>query len=295
MKKWKEVSENLNPHDLKGLRIVSVNLANCCKELFTLLCHSKNCTQLLIGNVSDHTNTNSYLSQCLSKSLKHLHKLLEIDIRNTELGDGWEDVLSSISSPKLRVLSLVRPNLGGKRELLVSTISKLDQLLFLQINHSGLCKDELIPVLSVLPKYCPHLQGLMMAGHDLSQGGMKLVSIVEGLPDLRLLNINNCMLPAFVLSKIISKVSMAIEILTIDRNSVLAGSNEDLFTHLIKCKHLQYVGVSSHQLTPEDSARLTSILSDHEGHLLVDTSSNDQEWPNYIGQFDRIRDECLSA
>ena len=294
LRKWKEVAANLNPQDLRGLRIESVNLGECCKELFTLIRLSTNCTQLLLGNASDYTNTNSCLSQCLSESLKHLHKLSEIDIRDTELGDGWGDVLYSISSPDLRVLSLIRTKLRGHGEALMCAISRLHQLLFLQINNSGLCKDELIPVFSLLPKRFPHLQALLMAGHDISIGGSKLVNMIKGLPRLRLLNVDNCMLQKFMLSKIILKVPKAIEILILDRNNALTGSNEELFAKLMKCRHLQYLGVSSYQLTKEETDRLITLLSHHGGHLLMDVSSNDQGWKNCIGQLDRIRDECLS-
>ena len=139
---WRETASKVNPQEVKGIRMVKVNVGECCQELFDFISECINCKQLIILNVIDNTDknsdsshhhpvaikklirlltpnvkgntdNNSDLSHHLSVSIKNLTRLIRIDIRDTNLSRGWREVLSSITSPHIRVLTLWGDNLGS--------------------------------------------------------------------------------------------------------------------------------------------------------------------------------------
>ena len=133
-----------------------------------------NCTELIIVNVIDNTDKNSDLSHHLSVSIKNLTRLIKIDIRDTNLSRGWREVLSSITSPHIRVLCLYDDNLGGQGEVLEDLQTRLPQLRILGLVESGPGGEEMLGVLYQLPVSSPLLQGLVVPGHDLSKAEDRL-------------------------------------------------------------------------------------------------------------------------
>ena len=269
-------------------------MGECCQELFDFISECINCTQLLIYNVIDNTDKNSDLSHHLSVSIKNLTRLICIDIRDTNLSRGWREVLSSITSPHIRVLILDDDNLGGQGEVLEDLMTRLPQLRYLNLNDSGLGGEEMLGVLYKLPVSSPLLQGLMVAGHDLSKAGDRLVQALTGLPKIRLLNIETCKLQGTVISNILHQINTDIEVLLLDRNKPVPDTGPSVFDHIKQCQSLQYMKVSSSQFTKTALSQLDSSLSAHGGHLLVDATSKHKEWGNLIKQSTRIRNECLN-
>ena len=299
-------------------------MGECCQELFDYVSECINCTKLLIyeviddtdknsdlshhhpvaikklirlitPNVKGNTDNNSDLSHHLSVSIKNLTRLIKIDIRDTNLSRGWREVLSSITSPHILVLILDYDNLGGQGEVLEGLLTRLPQLRILQLANSDLGGEEMLGVLYQLPVSSPLLQGLLVAGHDLSKAGDRLVQALTGLPKIRLLNIENCKLQGTVISNILHQINTDIEVLCIDDNEAVPDTAlTSVFDHIKQCQSLQYLTVSSSQFTKTALSQLDSSLSAHGGHLLVDVTSKHKEWENLIKQLNRIRDECLN-
>ena len=269
-------------------------MGECCQELFDFISECINCTRLIIVNVIDNTDKNSDLSHHLSVSIKNLTRLICIYIRDTNLSRGWREVLSSITSPHIRVLILYDDNLRGQGEVLEDLLTRLPQLRFLGLNGSGLGGEEMLGVLYQLPVSSPLLQGLMVGSHDLSKDGDRLVQALTGLPKIRVLNIETCKLQGTVISNVLHQINTDIEVLCIDRNQPVPDTAPSVIDHIKQCQSLQYLTVSSSQFTEKALSQLDSSLSAHGGHLLVDATSKHKEWGNLIEQLDRICDECLN-
>ena len=294
-RRWRETVSKVNPQEVKAIRIEKVNVGECCQELFDFISKCVNCHELIIVNVIDNTDKNSDLSHHLSVSIKNLTRLIKIDIRDTNLSRWWREVLSSITSPHIQALTLSRDNLGGQGEVLEDLLTRLPQLRYLDLIDSGLGGEEMLGVLYQLPVSSHLLQGLFVAGHDLSKAGDRLVQALTGLPKIRVLNIDNCKLQGTVISNILHQINTDIEILCIDGNKAVPDTAlTSVFDHIKQCQSLQYLKVSSSQFTKTALSQLDSSLSAHGGHLLVDATTKHKEWENLIKQLTRIRDECLN-
>ena len=191
-RRWRDEEAKLKHQQVKHVYIKKVNVGEACKDLFTFISTCTHCDSLTIDNVIDGREKNSELSCRLCEVLDRLHNLIELDIRHTDLSEGGRQVLSSISHPHLRVLCLYDNRLNVEGEELKAALTRLPHLRFLNLNDSGLGGEELLCGLTQLPSSSPLLQGLLVGVHDLSSGGDQLVQVVEALPQLRVLNIQNC-------------------------------------------------------------------------------------------------------
>ena len=292
-RRWRDEEAKLKYQQVKGVGIKKVNVGEACKDLFTFISTCTHCDRLVIVNVIDGREKNSELSCRLCEVLDRLHNLISLDIRDTDLSEGGRQVLSSISHPHLRVLSLMDNRLNVQGEELKAALTRLPHLRILQMNDSGLGGEELLCGLTQLPSSSPLLQGLLVGGHDLSSGGDQLVQVVEALPQLRLLVINRCQLVSSALCSILEKVNTNIEILGIGGNGPVTDITPLILDHINECKSLTYMRVSSSQFSKSELSQLNSLLSAHGGGLLVDDSDDDL-WDSYNDHITRIADECLS-
>ena len=292
-RRWREEEAKLKHEEVKHVLIEKVNVGEACKDLFTFISTCTHCDILNIDNVIDGREKNSELSCRLCEVLDRLHNLIELDIRDTDLSEGGRQVLSSISHPHLRVLSLINNRLNVEGEELKAALTRLPHLRYLEMSDSGLGGEELLCGLTQLPSSSPLLQGLLVAGHDLSSGGDQLVQVVEALPQLRLLVISNCQLVSSALCSILEKVNTNIEILAIEGNGPVTDRNSFIFDHLKDCKSLTDFSVSSSQFSKSDLSQLNSLLSAHGGRLLVDDSDKDL-YDRFIKHMNRIKAQCLS-
>ena len=293
-RRWREEEAKLKHEQVKVVKIKKVNVGEACKDLFTFISTCTHCDRLCIYDVIDGREKNSELSCRLCEVLDRLHNLIQLDIRDTDLSEGGRQVLSSISHPELRVLTLYNNRLNVQGEELKAALTRLPHLRYLQMNRSGLRGEELLCGLTQLPSSSPLLQGLNVGSHDLSSGGDQLVQVVEALPQLRLLNIQNCQLVSSALCSILEKVNTNIEILAINDNGPVTDRKPLILNHINECKSLTYMRVSSSQWSPAELSQLNSQLSAHRGCLLVDVTSEHALWNSYIGHMTRISDQCLS-
>ena len=284
---------------MKQVRVVvikRVNVEEACKDLFTFISTCTHCRRLFIYDVIDGREKNRELSIRLCGVLDRLRHLLQIDIRRTDLSDGGRQVLCSISQTGLRVLCLIENRLYGQGEELKAALTRLPHLRFLNLNDSGLGGEELLCGLTQLPSTSPLLQGLLVAGHDLSSGGDQLVQVVEKLPKLRLLNIQDCQLASSVLCSILEKVNTNIEVLSIHGNGPVTDRKALILDHINECKSLTYMHVSCSQWSPAELSQLNSMLSgDVRGYLLVDATSEYVLLDSYRRHLSRIARECLQG
>ena len=292
-RRWRATARKVNPKKVNVICVEKVNVGECCQELFDFISKCINCTKLLIYNVIDDTDKNSDLSHHLSVSIKNLTRLIEIDICDTNLSRGWREVLSSIASPHIRAFILDRASLGGQGEVLEGLLTRLPHLRFLQLLNSGLADNEILNVMYQLPTSSPHLQGLLVAGHDLTKAGDNLVQVMAGLPKIRGLNMANCELKGTVIRNILHQINTDIEVLLLDRNQPVPDTAPSVIDHINQCQSLQYLTVSSSQFTKTALSQLDSSLSAHGGHLLVDATSKHEKWVYLINQIDTICEECL--
>ena len=293
-RRWRDEEAKLKHEQVKHVYMKKVNVGEACKDLFTFISTCTHCDSLTIDNVIDGREKNSELSCRLCEVLDRLHNLIDLDIRGTDLSEGGRQVLSSISHPHLRVLSLCDNRLNVQGEELKAALTRLPHLRYLQLYDSGLGGEELLCGLTQLPSSSPLLQGLMVGGHDLSSGGDQLVQVVEALPQLRLLIISNCQLVSSALCSILEKVNTNIEVLEINDNGPVTDRQPLILDHINECKSLTYMFVSSSQFSKSELSQLNSLLSAHGGCLLVDATSEHPQADSYIKHINRIRDECLS-
>ena len=293
-RRWRDEEAKLKHEEVKVVHIEKVNVGEACKDLFTFISTCTHCDRLFIDNVIDGREKNSELSCRLCEVLDRLHNLIELDIRDTDLSEGGRQVLSSISHPDLRVLSLYNNRLNVQGEELKAALTRLPHLRYLGLNDSGLGGEELLCGLTQLPSSSPLLQGLLVYNHDLSSGGDQLVQVVEALPQLRVLVIGNCQLTTSAVCSILEKVNIHIEVIEIHNNAPVTDRTPLILDHITECKSLTYMRVSSSQFSKSELSQLNSLLSEHGGSLLVDVTSKHAEWRSYKRCVNKIRDECLS-
>ena len=293
-RRWRDEEAKIKYQQVKYVYIKKVNVGEACKDLFTFISTCTHCDSLYIDNVIDGREKNSELSCRLCEVLDRLHNLIELYIRDTDLSEGGRQVLSSISHPHLRALTLGENRLNVHGEELKAALTRLPHLRYLNLNNSGLGGEELLCGLTQLPSSSPLLQGLLVGGHDLSSGGDQLVQVVEALPQLRLLVISECQLVSSALCSILEKVNTNIEVLDVSDNGPVTHRTPLILDHINECKSLTYMKVSSSQFSQSEPSQLNSLLSAHGGGLIVDLTTKHPLWDSYIGHISRISDQCLS-
>ena len=290
-KRWREEEANIKHEQVKHVQIYKVNVGEACKDLFTFISTCTHCNRLELDNVIDERE-NSELSSGLCEVLDTLHDLTELDIKQTDLSEGGSQVLSSISHPDLRVLTLRNNRLYVQGEEMKAALTRLPQLRLLNLINSYFGGEELLTGLTQLPTSSPHLQALNVGYHDLSSVGDQFVKVVEALPELRSLVINRCQLNSSALCSLLEKINTNIEILDISNNGPV--TDRKAFDHINECKSLTYMRVSSRQFSKLELSQLSSLLSAHGGGLLVDAGPGHLLWDSYIKHILGIRDQCLS-
>ena len=293
-RRWRDEEAKLKPEQVKLVLIQKVNVGEACKDLFTFISTCSHCDRLHIVIVTDGTEKNIELSCRLCEVLDRLHDLIQLYIRDTDLSEGGRQVLSSISHPRLRGLTLGGNKLNVQGEELKAALTRLPQLRYLELNDSGLGGEELLCGLKQLPSSSPLLQGLAVFNNDLSSCGDQLVQVVEALPQLRVLSIEKCQLVTPALSSILEKVNTNIEILDISDNAPVADRKSLIFDHMNECISLTYMSVSSSQFSESELSQLNSLLAAHGGRLLVNVNKGHALWYSYIKHIGRIADDCLS-
>ena len=291
-RRWR--GEEAKLKQVKKVEIYKVDVGEACKDLFTFISTCTHCNTLEVDNVIDGREKNSELSCRLCDVLDRLRNLTHIDIRDTDLSEGGGQVLSSISHPDLRVLILWDNKLYSQGEELKAALTKLPQLKFLNLNDSGLGGEELLCGLTQLPSSSPLLQGLAVAGHDLSSGGDQLVQVVEALRRLIFLNIRCCQIVSSVLCQVLEKINTDIEVLSIHSNEPVTDRQQPILDHINECKSLTYMHVSSSQWSPAELSQLNSLLLAHGGRLLVGVDPGYSLWNDYNEYVNGIADDCLS-
>ena len=293
-RRWKEEEANIKQKQVKEVTIYKVNVGEACKDLFTFISTCTHCTRIYIVNVIDGRENNRELSRRLCELLDRLDHLSLFHIRGTDLSEGGSQVLSSISHPELRVLVLWGNKLYSQGENLKAAITRLPKLRFLNLNDSGLAGEELLCLLKQLPSSCPLLQGLAVAGHDLSSGGDQLVQVVEALRSLIFLNIRCCQIVSSVLCQVLEKISTDIEVLSIHSNEPVTDRQQPILDHINECKSLTYMHVSSSQWSQLELSQLSSLMLAHGGGLLVGVDPGHSLWDDYNEYVNGIADDCLS-
>ena len=293
-RRWRDEEENIRHEQVKHVLIQKVNVGEACKDLFTFISTCTHCDRLVIYDVIDGREKNSELSCRLCEVLDRLHNLIDIDIRCTDLSEGGRQVLSSISHPHLRVLTLWGNRLNVEGEELKAALTRLPHLRYLNLNDSGLGGEELLCGLTQLPSSSPLLQGLLVGSHDLSSGGDQLIQVVEALPQLRVLVIGNCQLSSSAVCSILERVNVHIEVIEIHNNGPVTDRKPLIFDHINECKSLTYMHVSSSQFSKSELSQLNSLLSAHGGCLIVDPTPTHALWDSVNKHISRIRDQCLS-
>ena len=292
-KRWREEEANIKPEQVESVTIQKVNVGEACKDLFTFISTCTHCTELIMNHVIDGTEKNTELSCRLCEVLVRLHNLFRLSICSTDLSEGGRQLLSSISQPDLRLLTLWGNRLNVQGEELKAALSRLPQLRYLDLGDSGLGGEELLCGLTQLPFSSPLLQGLSVGGHDLSSGGDQLVQVVEKLPELRLLIIDRCQLESSAVCSILLKISTKIEILAYGGNGPVTDRIPLILDHINECKSLTYMLVSYNQCSPSELSHLNTLLSAHKGGLLVDAGPGHALRHNYIDHINRIVKECF--
>ena len=260
----KDIVDNVNPKEVKGVRIDCVELVDTAQRLFTFISQCNVCTKILLYQVKDNTQNNKDLSQALVLAFQGLQNLSEIEISDTKFGENWGSVLNSIHSSC--ILRFDQSDLTDQYWPLGRLLARCPSLVWLSLKHTGLADDELIFILSKLPSCCPSLKGLLVEGHNLSSGGKELAEVVRDLPDLKVLNIGKCHLKEDDLCVILANIYESIETLEIhDNDAFVKGVPESIN----KFKALKYLSVSSSQFSSLDLSQLHAALSEHDGRLIV--------------------------
>ena len=288
-----KTASKVNHQKVKAIYLENVNVGKCCEELFRFLSKFTNCTELVIKTLIGDKDKIMDLPDHLSRSIKNLKRLIHINIQDTNLSEGWKQVLSSIKSTHIRVLTLYNDDLDGQGEELKQLLFRLPHLKWLELGNTGLKESEMLKMLWEFGDRETSLQVLMVCYHDLSQCVSWMLKILQRLPKIRILNIEGCKLPGDVVREILEQINPDIEVLLFDRNQPVDLQDlSSVFKRLGECQSLQYLTVSKGQFTDAALSQLASSLSAHGGHVLVDDTRCDNEWENLIKLLDRIHEEC---
>ena len=291
-KRWKQQEGKIKKDLVKGLSIVLINFSDSCQDVFSFIADCPNCIRVVMDRVNDTSPDNKDLSGNLSQALESLLGVQCVDIRSTDLGVLWERVLKALNGDTLEVLALQHNNLSGQGEVLLNQLSKLSHLQFLNLFDSGMTPQELLLLLPSLPNSCPLLRGLNIGRHNLSEGGERLIKLVENLPYLKLFVVCRCHLLGEVLAQVVHVLHPGIEVLGLEENSKVSNASAVL-EQIKQFKSLKYMRISSGQFSNQTINDMKAAISEHDGYLLVDHIP-EEEWKQYIGYCRQIYEMCIS-
>ena len=151
--RWRAIQDTINPEEVQEVKMSFINLGQCHQDVFDFLSQCKNTTELYIYSIKDDTEDNRNIVKGLTKMMSRMNKLRCTDIT----GIKGADVLKALNAPDLRVLILWSTKLSGQSQSLLSCLSRLSRLSYLQMGNCGLNRKEMIRVISILPESCPNI------------------------------------------------------------------------------------------------------------------------------------------
>ena len=151
--RWRAFQYTINPEEVPEVYMSSINLGQCHQDMFDFLSQCTKTTKLNIGWIKDDTKDNRDIVKGLTNMMSRMNKLRYTDIK----GIKGADVLKSLKTPDLRVLILYHTELSGQSQSLLSCLSRLSRLSYLQMENCGLNREEMIRVISILPDSCPNI------------------------------------------------------------------------------------------------------------------------------------------
>ena len=244
--------------------------------------------------IEDSSN-HEYIVDGLSLSLRLLTKLRSFDLWATCIGLGGQSMFKSLSvNVNLRVLSLQDSNISGCGDSLVECVMKLPRLGYLNLNSTGLSRDETKRLLAVLPDCCPHIMGLLLGGLDFTGAGLD--QTLQKLPELKALTFRKAIVPVSEFINIIASTNENIELLGLLHLQMTQKKiDHKVFSTLVAPrKRLKYIHMSKEQLSFIGWLKVRSVLEKNGGHLLTDVGYGDKLWNDYFEHYSRIVDQCIN-
>ena len=269
-----------------GTRIEDVNLGSCHKEVFKCISTCKNTKSLFLYDIKDDSVDDSDIIQGITSVLPKLVNLKQLDIRGVYLDDRGKDVIDSIQSD-LRILFLCDTHLSGSGSSLVSCLSHLPLLSYLNLFDSGLSKVELNQILQVIPTSCPSLLGLQIAGTSFNSVESKPLFLLKHLRSLAFASSS-----AEDLIKTLEKLPKTIQLLYLmDRVTILYIL--DQFVSVIQFfTRLKFLVVNKGCLDSGGEQNVSDVLKQSGGRF-VNSDTDPQGWENYQDQITILKNECF--
>ena len=287
--RWSQFKGTVQPQEVQKLYLRNINIGHCHMALFDFIVQCNNMTRLSINEIQDNTS-DRYIVTGLTKALPRLNKLKEIDIWDFNMRSEGSKVISSVNSPDLRILTLIRTGLSGAGSSLTSALHRFPRLSYLDLFDSGLTKDESLTVLNTLPSSCPNIVFLSIHPAKFTSEETKPVCKLKKLINIEL---NFETIEDWL--RALAQFPQPLEMIH-QRSHMKMGNELNRFLAMISSyTKLRYLVVNEDVLNYEGEDKVSKVIAKKGGSLVVYKDPNSQGWTEYKDHMTKLRNDCMSS
>ena len=286
--RWHQFKGTVQKHEVQALRMKEVNIEYCCKDVFDFIVQCNNMKTLLIYDIQDSSSDRGIVTG-LTRVLPRLNKLKWLDIRGVNMGSEGSKVISSVNSPDLRILILIRTGLSEAGSSLTSALHRFPHLSHLDLFNSGLTKDESLSVLNTLPSSCPNIVLLSIDQPKFTSEETKPLCKLKKLIslDLNFETIDDCL-------RALGQFPQPLELIYLYGYPSMGNELNRFISVISSYTRLRYLVVNKDVLSYEGEDKVSKVITRKGGRLVVEPKDS-QGWKEYCDQIIKLRDDCLSS
>ena len=281
---WHKFQTKIKPQEVRAAWIDCVNIGYCQQEVFNFLAQCNNIAWLAMDGVKDNSYTGNDLVAGLTKVLSRLNtKLHQVHIYKIKLGRSGSQVFRALNSPDLRGIALVETELLDTDDIFMSSLHRFPLLSSLDLNMSGIKKEQLLKVLTTLPSSCPCIVHLSIYPTNFTSEETKPICELKKLISLDInFNTNNDCLTA------LGDFPQPLELLFLYSNSPVSNVWTDFIEIISSYKKLHYLVFWEGVLKCREENALRAIMANKGGRLVVNPKDK-QETSDFKSKLRELR------
>ena len=240
-------------------------------------------------DITDNTRDNIGITKGVKSAIANMEGLRCLDIRDVLLGTNGRFLFEDFPCSDLRVLSFYDTQLSCSGTALLSSLSNLPSLSYLDLFNSGFSQEEMTNVIQALPSSCPGIIFLDISDIKFTSSSLKPVSALRKLKSLGFLP--EC---AGDLLQTLDYLPSNVELLYIRHFGNISQRLNSLISVLRSHVKLRYLVINDGEMDRRNEEKLESGLRRSRVRL-VNSDTDPEGLDEYQSRLGTLLEQCISG
>ena len=283
--RWHQFMETVQPHEVQVFSMKEVDIGYCCEDVFDFIVQCNTLEGLLISYIQN-SNSDRDIATGLIRVLPRLDKLKWLDIWDVYIVSEVFEVINSVNSQYLRILSLSFTDLSWTKSPVTLALHRFPHLMCLDLCNSLLKKDKLLSVLDELPSSCPDIVYLSIYPEKFTSKETKPLCKLKKLICLQL-NFRYCL-------RALGHFPQPLEMINMYDNPSIENDFDMFISIISSYTKLRYLAVNEGELNFKGGDKVSKLMVRKGGRLVV-RHEDSQGWKEYQDRITELKEDCMSS